>query len=117
MPLIEVLMLAAPYFGPHKRLYLDTEEKQYYLRIQLPKNLPEMKISSCWRKIHPCGKIMRRPHSICFSCWYLKRQRNQIPEYNKVELIISPIRINRPYANVGDRIGKRLHEALKYVWE
>jgi hypothetical protein len=112
-----VMILAAPNFGPYKSFYFNPEEGKYFIRVKLPKDTPIMKISSCYKNNPICGKKLRRPHSICFSCWYLKRQRGEIPEYNEVQLIISPIRIHRPSSYWLNVIGKKLHEVLKYVWE
>ena len=36
--LYQILVIASPFFGPYKDLYLDPDAGKYYIRIQLPEN-------------------------------------------------------------------------------
>jgi hypothetical protein len=112
---VPVNLIPAPNFGPNKQLCVDVAQKYYFLKVTVPPEQPPMHVLTCYKNNPPCGKNLRRPHSICFHCLYLKRQRETIPEYVPVQLIIWALRSGKRFERLKNAIVKRLQEALEYL--
>jgi hypothetical protein len=112
---VPVIAFPHPNLGPRKTLWVSVGTNSYFIHIELPKigSLPFW--LWCYRHEPPCEKKLRRPHSICSHCYYQKKAKGKIGEFEPVIPIIWFYRNQAANSKVRSWIIKKLEEALEFI--